>query len=297
MADDEVFSGFPTCLDDGFTPFPNPWFEILMHIDNIAEFKVVFYVARHTWGYQKNGEREKIKKITHDEFANGRKRQDGSRIDNGTELGLTAVKDGLRKAVEHGYLIFTSDYSDLGRVKKCYGLRLKEENLDGRNPTVSDSRNPTMNGRNPTPQETDSDHPTEKQTDQTNQKRETGKNNVALNAQPPALINKTLQYIKKKEGLTLLQLEQYLHRYMDTTGKEALPLTRKNVVAWTQVSDEFVQFVLKLNDTGHIRLSTCDENLYPKNKKRPQLPVAQNGVEYDISHWEPLIIKYKEKEF
>lgn len=75
MADDEVFPGFPTCLEDGFTPFPNAWFDIIMQIDNVAELKVVLYVARHTWGYQdRDGERERSKKIALDEFAHGWKK-------------------------------------------------------------------------------------------------------------------------------------------------------------------------------------------------------------------------------
>lgn len=300
MADDEVFPGFPTCLDDGFTPFPNAWFDIIMQIDNLAELKVVLYVARHTWGYQnRDGERERSKKIALDEFAHGRKRRrDSSRMDGGTRLAMSTIQEGIKRAIAHEYLILATDYNDLGRVKKYYGLKLIEEDeeneeLDYRNPVV-DSRDPAMNNRNPAGQDSNSGSPTEKETQREKLQKETMRENVALNAQTLALINKTLQYIKKKESISFLQFEQYLHRYMNTAGKENVQLTRKNVIAWTQISDEFLQFFLKLHGTGHIHLLPRDEDLYPKNKKRPQLPVAQDGSVYDIPHWQPLIIKYKE---
>lgn len=121
----------------------------------------------------------------------------------------------------------------------------------------------------------------------------TSKDNVALNAQTLTLIEKTLQYIKKKESITFLQLEQYLHRYMNTTGKEEMRHIRKNLIAWTQISNEFWQFVMKLQDTGRITFVTVDESLYPKGKKHPQLPIAREGVDHDTLHWLPMVIKLK----
>lgn len=298
MADDEVFSGFPTCLDDGFTPFPNAWFDIIMQIDNVAELKVVLYVARHTWGYQdRDGERERSKKIALDEFAHGRKRRNGSRIDGGTRLAMSTIQEGLKKAIAHEYLIFTADYSDLGRVKKYYGLKLIEEDeeneeLDYRIPVV-DYRDPAMNNRNPARQNSDSGSPTEKETQGEKPQKETVREETALDAQTLTLINKTLQYIEKKESITFLQLEQYLHRYMDTVGKEDIRHVCKNLIVWTQISNEFFQFVLQLQATKRITFSMVDENLYPANKKRPQLPVAREAVDHNELHWTPLVIRLK----
>ena len=103
---------------------PNSWTDITAEIDNIAELKVVEYILRHTWGYQEYG----IKKhITIDEFVNGRRRHDGSRMDKGTGLSERAVYDGLRKAVENGLIEEEIDDSDRGRVKKFYSLRMRED--------------------------------------------------------------------------------------------------------------------------------------------------------------------------
>lgn len=54
------------------------------------------------------------------------KKRTGARIDGGTGLGITAVKDGIRKAVRHGYIVTDIDESDLGRIKKSYALKMRE---------------------------------------------------------------------------------------------------------------------------------------------------------------------------
>ena len=117
------FPGFDR-PESNFFRMPNSWTDITAEIDSIAELKCVEYILRHTWGYQEYG----IKKhITIDEFVNGRRRQDGSRLDKGTGLSERAVYDGLRKAVEYGLVEEEVDDSDRGRVKKFYSLRMREE--------------------------------------------------------------------------------------------------------------------------------------------------------------------------
>src|SRR5215212_2941021 len=121
------FPGFDR-PESNFFRMPNSWTDITAEIDNIAELKVVEYVLRHTWGYQEYG----IKKhITMDEFVHGRRRRDGSRMDRGTGLSERAVRYGLAKAVERGLVEEEIDDTDRGRVKKWYGLRMKQ-------PTVSE---------------------------------------------------------------------------------------------------------------------------------------------------------------
>jgi hypothetical protein len=176
MSEEYIFPGFPTINDqDGFTQISNHWFDILQQIDNLAELKVVFYVMRHTWGYQdKDGKRDEFKKITTDEFVNGRQRSDETRIDSGTNLGLTATKDGIKKATQHQYLICDVNDNDRARIKKYYGLKMLEkvETLDSRNPTA-DGHNPTIQGRIVTTNETHSDHRTKKETLRNKPKKET----------------------------------------------------------------------------------------------------------------------------
>ncbi len=114
----------------GFAVPGQNWFKVphefisLMSKMNGSEIKVVLYVMRHTWGFSEYG---RIKRITLDEFENGRKRKDGSRIDEGTGLSQPSIIGGLRKAVEHGYLVVESQGEDKARMKKLYGLRMTDE--------------------------------------------------------------------------------------------------------------------------------------------------------------------------
>lgn len=117
-----AFAGFER-PEANYFKMPNTWTDVTAEIDSIAELKVVEYILRHTWGYQEFG----IKKhITIDEFVNGRRRQDGSRMDKGTGLSERAVYDGLRKAVANGLIEEEVDDSDRGRIKKSYSLRMRE---------------------------------------------------------------------------------------------------------------------------------------------------------------------------
>src|ERR671927_587301 len=95
-----AFLGFDR-PESNFFRMPNTWTDITAEIDSIAELKVVEYILRHTWGYQEYGLK---KHITIDEFVQGRRRADGTRMDRGTGLSERAVYDGLRKAVEDGLI-------------------------------------------------------------------------------------------------------------------------------------------------------------------------------------------------
>lgn len=129
------FEGFeiPT---KNFFHMPNNWTDITSEIDNLAELKVVEYVMRHTWGYKEYGI---SKTISVDEFMKGRRRQDGTRIDKGTGLKSDrSVKDGLKLAIQHGYIICEVDTSDLGRTKKSYALHMTNTGVDT-TPQVEDT--------------------------------------------------------------------------------------------------------------------------------------------------------------
>jgi hypothetical protein len=132
-----VFEGFPwEILNSSYSNLPNVWIEIVGSIENLSELKVVLYVMRHTWGF---GEYDQFKLISIDEFMNGRKRRDGSRMDYGTRLTKQAVLNGLELAVEHGWLVCVVDDSDLGRVKKFYKLKMLpyEEGVNTIDPLVN----------------------------------------------------------------------------------------------------------------------------------------------------------------
>jgi hypothetical protein len=94
------------------TPTPDEFYDrVLAKIDNLAELKVVLYVIRHTFGWGKF-----IDRISLSQFVRGVTRRsiihEGDRlkhvevqVDRGTGLSEPAVIQGLRRAVEHGYLV------------------------------------------------------------------------------------------------------------------------------------------------------------------------------------------------
>ena len=116
-----TFKGFerPT---DNYSKLPHSFIDLLPTIDTMAEMKVVLYLLRHTWGFSEFG---KPKKLTTDEFANGRKKRDQSRMDAGTGLSENSVRAGIEKAVEHGFFTVETDESDKARIEKWYCLNME----------------------------------------------------------------------------------------------------------------------------------------------------------------------------
>jgi DnaD/phage-associated family protein len=114
------FKGFPKPISN-YSKLPHTFIEELHNFKKLSALKCVLYVLRHTWGYQEYG----IPKIiTKDEFMNGRKRKDGSRIDPGTGLSGQGVLDGLEWLVEQGYLLEFVNDKDKARIKKAYMLAM-----------------------------------------------------------------------------------------------------------------------------------------------------------------------------
>lgn len=122
------FKGFSPAKEN-WSKLPHELIDALPEIETNGEMKVIIYTLRHTWGYQ-----DEYKKITLDEFENGRKRKDGSRIDNGTGLTKPTIVDGIKRAIRHSFLFEHIDTSDSARVKKFYSLT--EEGLKDLTPDV-----------------------------------------------------------------------------------------------------------------------------------------------------------------
>src|SRR2546423_14462244 len=111
-----TFEGFDKPSSNYFK-MPNAWTDITAAINNIAELKVVQYILRHTWGYQEYGIK---RRLTIDEFMHGRFKKNGERIDSGTRLSERAVRYGLDRALEHGFIEVEVDDRDRARIKKYY---------------------------------------------------------------------------------------------------------------------------------------------------------------------------------
>lgn len=194
----KIFSGFDSPKQNWFR-MPNDWVDICAEINSLAEVKVVQYIMRHTWGHQEYGIR---KRISVDEFMNGRWRKDGTRMDKGTGLSKPSVISGLRSAVDRGLLIEEIDSSDKARVKKYYSLRMnaetsvEPEESDGE-PSQSTENEPQEGGvkdlnagvknlypdvKNVYPSSKETLPRTQKETLERNYKKETTNNNTANGA-------------------------------------------------------------------------------------------------------------------
>lgn len=118
------FPGFPRPRANHF-PMPDIWIDICAYIDNMAELKVVQYVLRHTWAAY---EYDVVRRITVKEFMFGIvDAYTGERIDSGTGLSEQSVRNGLKKALEHGLLVCEEDHADRSDIKKFYRLHLYGE--------------------------------------------------------------------------------------------------------------------------------------------------------------------------
>lgn len=120
------FKGFVEPREN-WSKLPHALIDVLPLIETISEAKVILYILRHTWGFQ-----DDEKKITLDEFCNGRKRRDRTRLDQGTGLTIPSVRAGIQAAIKHGFITVEVDKSDLGRVKKFYSLAARKFQSEGK---------------------------------------------------------------------------------------------------------------------------------------------------------------------
>jgi phage replication O-like protein O len=86
-----------------------------------AEFKVLLYVARRTYGFGKESD-----KISLNQMASGIRRRDGTILDLGTGLSRSGVKSACNSLIESGVLIRTNNRSEEGREceESTYRLNL-----------------------------------------------------------------------------------------------------------------------------------------------------------------------------
>lgn len=187
------FTGFPSPTRNFFS-LPNEMINIISHIKNLAELKVIIYVIRHTWGFHEYGI---AKAISVDEFMHGRRKADGSRMDTGTGLSNHSVIDGLRAAVSHGYLFCEIDASDAARVVKSYALKMLVASEESSPPATSsppEESSSSYEDASPLPvkkvhsSSEDSSHRSEKDTDRKTLEKDTEENQGGASAPTPPLL-------------------------------------------------------------------------------------------------------------
>jgi len=175
---------------ENYSKLPHALINALPLITSLSEMKVILYVLRHTWGYQ-----DDEKRISLDEFSNGRKhtkrylkRHPGAapRLDSGTGMSINAIKSGIKRAVEHGFLDVDEDDSDKARIKRWYSL------------SESDCQELTPDRQELTPRVSEVDPRTKKET-----QKETYEKEPALPDSPPlTLVGTARQSANVPESIT-----------------------------------------------------------------------------------------------
>ncbi|OGC90207.1 MAG: hypothetical protein A2W25_15495 [candidate division Zixibacteria bacterium RBG_16_53_22] len=209
-----MFQGFNEPKEN-WSKLPHEFINALPLVSSESELKVILYILRHTWGY---GDSEK--KITLDEFANGRKRRDGTHIDNGTGQSINAIKDGLKRAAEHGFIDSETDESDKARHKSYYWLKMSE--VDSGVSEV-DSQQSTVDPR------------TEKETKKETKKEGASKNDARPTESPKASTHPAIViYREVKRSYPRKELYPMIIEQVGDS-QAALDLWRAVLIGWSAV--------------------------------------------------------------
>ncbi len=97
--------------------------DALPQIETLAEMKIILYILRHTWGYQNDtGAVDQYKRLTMDDFVNGRRDKQGVQLDNGVGMSPVSIRDGINRAEAHGFIQVIADNRDMARQKRFYAL-------------------------------------------------------------------------------------------------------------------------------------------------------------------------------
>lgn len=88
------------------TPTPNEFYDrALAEIDSLAELKCVLYVIRRTFGWGKLVDRIAYSQFEHGIWTTNSETGERERVDHGTGLSTPSIAKGLKRAVEHKYLV------------------------------------------------------------------------------------------------------------------------------------------------------------------------------------------------
>jgi hypothetical protein len=112
------FEGFskPT-----YTQIPDEVIDVLMPLLSEAEFKVLCYICRRTFGFGKTSDR-----ISLSQLVDGIKTKDGQVLDHGTGMSKSSVRRGVQGLVDKGIITVDKVQTEQGDADvNVYALRFK----------------------------------------------------------------------------------------------------------------------------------------------------------------------------
>jgi hypothetical protein len=113
------FRGF---TKPNYTQVPNELFDELLPLLSESELKVLLYVMRRTFGFQKSADA-----ISINQMIDGITTRDGTVVDRGTGLSRSSVRRGVTGLVDKGVLVVSQVLSDEGDyATNVYRLRFQD---------------------------------------------------------------------------------------------------------------------------------------------------------------------------
>jgi phage replication O-like protein O len=131
---------FPGVQAPAYTLTPDEVFDILLYLLSPAEMKVLLYVVRRTFGFNKLNDR-----ISLSQFVRGIVKRDGTQLDLGTGLTRRTIQLALDSLVERHVLLRRRSRNENGDEPNEYAL-----NIIGVDPWPSSGGRPFPASNNPT---------------------------------------------------------------------------------------------------------------------------------------------------
>ena len=126
MAD--TFDGSDWAMWEGLsdphtTQFPDVLLDKVMAHVTPAEWKVICYIVRRTWGFKKSDDAISLKQMVE-----GITRKDGRVLDHGTGLSRSGVKNAIKSLEEKGVVIVNKAQTDDGDSEvNVYSFRKRKD--------------------------------------------------------------------------------------------------------------------------------------------------------------------------
>lgn len=128
------------------TQVPDVIIDVWMALLSGAEFKVILYIARRTYGFGKEGDNISLKQLVQ-----GIVTRDGRRLDSGTGLNKDTVSKALGTLEEKGLIVRTRrDSDEYGHLANYYRLNLDAEGFGEGDPVEPEDGGPGPLSENPT---------------------------------------------------------------------------------------------------------------------------------------------------
>ncbi len=137
LRDGQPFAGVQA---PAYTLTPDEVFDVLLYLLSPAEMKVLLYVVRRTFGFNKINDR-----ISLSQFVRGIVKRDGTQLDLGTGLTRRTIQLALDSLVEQHVLLRRRSRNENGDEPNEYAL-----NIIGVDPWPSSGGRPFPSSKNPT---------------------------------------------------------------------------------------------------------------------------------------------------